>query len=182
MAKTYDPTPDSSPGSQKYRTGKDGDGFDGLFLIVEEGQCGCGCTEAVSKGKRFRMGHDARLKGKLIRAGRAGIEVHVFDGGGVSSSDPLNYAKNALSDALFGKVKAGIERPEPERKVREPKAPKDPATKKAQGELKVKALGPPVEIKVGKTVIQGVPTKKLDNGKVEYTYRKASGEVATIVR
>lgn len=184
MAKTYDPTIDSSAGTADHRpTDKDPTGFDGLILRVNEGQCFCGCGESVNKGKKFRMGHDARLKGKLIRAGRAGAEVTVLDGGGAVSGTALDHAKNTLSDALFHKVQSGINRVEPERKPRAPKEPKDPASAKAAAkELKVKALGPPVEIKVGRTVIQAVPTKKLDNGKTEYTYRKASGEISTIVR
>lgn len=39
--------------------------------IDSEDRCGCGCGELVKPGSRFRQGHDARLKGDLLRAARA---------------------------------------------------------------------------------------------------------------
>ena len=41
------------------------------------GTCRCGCGEAVPWGSLYRPGHDARLKGKLLRAHLAGVKVNV---------------------------------------------------------------------------------------------------------
>lgn len=69
--KKYDPRKESSPG--KKAKGK-------LILRVKEGQCACGCGEAPSGSKSvFRMGHDARLRGKLIRAHLTGTPVVLVD-------------------------------------------------------------------------------------------------------
>ncbi len=42
--------------------------------------CGCGCGERVASGRRFRQGHDARLRGKLAQAARDGNPVAIQDG------------------------------------------------------------------------------------------------------
>ena len=44
-------------------------------ITVPEGTCQDGCGQAVNKGRRFRQGHDARLRGILGRAYRGGEEV-----------------------------------------------------------------------------------------------------------
>lgn len=53
-------------------------------LFVE--YCGQPCS------REFAQGHDAKLKGLLIRAHRAGQEIHVVDGGGLVSASPANLA------------------------------------------------------------------------------------------
>jgi hypothetical protein len=50
-------------------------------ITVHEGTCCCGCGEPVSKGRSFRQGHDARLKGILGRAHRGGIPVRIVADG-----------------------------------------------------------------------------------------------------
>lgn len=74
----YKPTDDSSPG---YRT------VDPRRVVLQiavdesrgtvEGQgCPCGCGEfPVGPKATFKMGHDARLRGKLIRAYLMGVEI-----------------------------------------------------------------------------------------------------------
>jgi len=81
---TYNPTTDSSPSY----TGTAHD----LHLVIEEGQCQCGCELQSNKGKRFRQGHDAKLKGKLIRAYLAGYDVLRTQGGITVGDSALNYA------------------------------------------------------------------------------------------
>jgi hypothetical protein len=41
----------------------------------ERRACPCGCAEELARGSRFRMGHDARLRGELTRRYRAGDEA-----------------------------------------------------------------------------------------------------------
>jgi hypothetical protein len=44
-------------------------------IKVPEGTCADGCGQEVSKGRRFRQGHDARLRGILGKAYKAGETV-----------------------------------------------------------------------------------------------------------
>lgn len=56
-----------------------------VVLAVPEGGCPCGCGEKPkSRGRTFAMGHDARYRGKLIRAHLTGTPVRVvgYDGTG----------------------------------------------------------------------------------------------------
>lgn len=58
-----------------------------IELVVAEGTCGDGCGEPVTKGRSFRQGHDAKLKGILGRAHKAGQHVAiVIDGTRTTSS------------------------------------------------------------------------------------------------
>lgn len=49
---------------------------DHLVIRTGDGFCACGCLERVATGRTFRPGHDARLKGALVRAARAGQSVY----------------------------------------------------------------------------------------------------------
>lgn len=97
MTTEYDPTSDSSPGAEQYLPEDAGDGttpgVEGLILLVDDGQCACGCGEATTAKREFRQGHDAKLKGKLIRAHVNDIEVHTIGSGGIVSTDAMNLAK-----------------------------------------------------------------------------------------
>lgn len=66
----YNPAADSSADYQKEAvdTGR-------LILDISGNACLCGCKEATQG--RFRPGHDAKLKGKLLRAhlGKAGVTI-----------------------------------------------------------------------------------------------------------
>jgi hypothetical protein len=50
-----------------------------ITIKAPEGSCGCGCGAEVSKGRTFRQGHDARLRGILGKAYKAG-ETVVYNG------------------------------------------------------------------------------------------------------
>lgn len=67
----YDPRTDSTPGvTHPFNPDKT------VVLQVVEKGCPCGCGQtAMSRGRTFAMGHDARYRGKLIRAHVAGAGV-----------------------------------------------------------------------------------------------------------
>lgn len=51
-----------------------------VVLVVDEDRCPCGCNQPTDSPKtRFRMGHDARYRGKLIRAHRTGTKVALLE-------------------------------------------------------------------------------------------------------
>lgn len=71
----YNPASDSTPAMAK---ASERDGRVHLDWSGDPAPCLCGC-----KGKatgRFQPGHDARLKGKLLRAHLADVEFHISDG------------------------------------------------------------------------------------------------------
>lgn len=76
MPKHYDPVKESSPGLKSVDPGQ-------LSLLRpwfgDALACPCGCGEAP-RGKKatFVMGHDARLKGMLMRAHLAGVKVAYY--------------------------------------------------------------------------------------------------------
>lgn len=82
----YDPARDSSSGVRPRN--------DSVTLIVIDGLCKCGCEEPVEGPILFKMGHDARLKGILIRAEVTGCAIRLVDPetGVQSVYDPLEYA------------------------------------------------------------------------------------------
>lgn len=83
----YNPTDDSTPGLPRRP--------DSVSLLVGDGLCACGCGEApTGKKAKFRMGHDARLKGRLTRAHSAGFTLALVEEttGTAEVLDPLTYA------------------------------------------------------------------------------------------
>ncbi|MFF3870659.1 hypothetical protein [Streptomyces sp. NPDC001978] len=75
------------------------------------------------------QGHDAKLKGFLIRAGVAGHEVRRDDGGVVSVADAATHAKQYTFGHM---IAAGVERAQTKAaKKAERQAAKDAATKEA---------------------------------------------------
>lgn len=73
-ADKYDPRDDSSRGTGTIAV--KGEDRAVILLMTKDGACGCGCNEVPQgKGRLFCMGHDARLKGKLIRAHLGGVKV-----------------------------------------------------------------------------------------------------------
>jgi hypothetical protein len=45
--------------------------------IDSDERCACGCGEIVKPGSRFRQGHDARLKGQLLRDAKRGLPIAI---------------------------------------------------------------------------------------------------------
>jgi hypothetical protein len=82
----WKPTDDSSPG---YRTLDPGCIV--LNLAVENGRTGCPCgcgTFPLGDRAIFNMGHDARLRGILIRAHLMGVRVRFYADGTLSDPTP----------------------------------------------------------------------------------------------
>jgi hypothetical protein len=100
------------------------DGTKGLVLTVREGQCACGCGADVAKGRKYRQGHDARLRGMLGRAFLAGVPV------------TLNGKRGTAAAQL--KAHGFPEPPKPKAKAAKPKA-----KPKAKAKSKPKADRPP---------------------------------------
>jgi hypothetical protein len=48
-----------------------------VVIKFTETTCNEGCGEEVNKGRRFKQGHDARLRSVLYKAQRAGDQVNV---------------------------------------------------------------------------------------------------------
>jgi hypothetical protein len=52
-----------------------------VVIEIPEGTCGDGCGQEVAKGRRYRQGHDAKLRGKLANAARQGQQVAIVRNG-----------------------------------------------------------------------------------------------------
>lgn len=85
----------------------------GCYSVVDGSGVHTSCGRLV-KGK-FAPGHDAKLKGMLIRAAAAGEQFKTKDGTKVTSRDPLAFAKELGWEALIQKgiavAKAKADRP-----------------------------------------------------------------------
>lgn len=113
MSKNYRNTTavdDSSAGADDYRAKLDGrkddPGLTGVILLVDDGQCLCGCGEKVREGSKFLPGHDARLKGILQRAHQRGDDVSIVDAGTIRSTDPATFAANLDWDRFIRAAEA----------------------------------------------------------------------------
>lgn len=85
-AKKYDPASDSTPDLQARATKENR-----VILDLSDNACLCGC-----KGKsasRFQPGHDARLKGKLVRATVADVKLLVIMGKEEQEVTPRQFAQ-----------------------------------------------------------------------------------------
>ncbi len=72
-------------------------------LTTNPGTCGCGCGQPVAAKRKFRQGHDAKLKSALIRAALDGSTVEA-DG---RTTDALTFAD---AHGFGHQVRAGVER------------------------------------------------------------------------
>lgn len=89
----YDTSIDSTPGLPRRA--------ESVSLLIGEGLCACGCGETLTgKKARFRMGHDAKLKGKLTRAHSASITIALIEEttGAAEVLEPLAYADRFSTD------------------------------------------------------------------------------------
>jgi hypothetical protein len=97
----YDPSVDSSPGAPSNGN---------LVLIYDKDglTCRCGCGQTPKNPKRsFVQGHDARLKGALIRAAATDTKVEVREGGKTAKPITAMAAAKAFGwDSIVGKAKA----------------------------------------------------------------------------
>ncbi|HXJ66017.1 MAG TPA: hypothetical protein VNN79_19835, partial [Actinomycetota bacterium] len=98
----YDPRKDSSPNTEAYRPGYKGDppGLAGVILdrttlpepYAHLRPCPCGCRQPLAAGSTYRMGHDMRLKGILIRAHLTATDVNVLGDGGTWTGPAIEEA------------------------------------------------------------------------------------------
>lgn len=91
MSTTYDPGVESTPGLEKQAKANNK-----LVLDVSDSACLCGCMTPTTG--RFRPGHDARLKGKLLRAHLAKIGLTVIKDGKERQMTARAFAKEVSSD------------------------------------------------------------------------------------
>ena len=182
-ARTYDPATDSSKGHQKHRTA---DGNEGVVLIVGEGECPDGCGgKPNGKNRVFRQGHDARLKGILIRAGATGNSVTTVTNGKATTETAATIAKRF---GFAGQVAAGIEREQGKAKAREAREASRAA---AAAERKAKKntakggggsgpkKGDRFPVKVGRWTFEG-EIVKVSKGVATLQYEKKDGTVMEI--
>lgn len=186
----YDPRIDSSEGAEDYwadRNAESGSqeaaGFypDETVILITGGPdeagelvtfCPCGCGQVPQgKGRTFRMGHDARLKGILIRAHVAGFEVARVGGGGITSSSALTYAQ-FFGWGAYLEAAAKREAERKDRKAR-PNAPRAPKPKGPQ-------VGDVQSLKIGRWNYEATLVGVWDGGKtLEYTYADKKGNTKT---
>lgn len=103
----YDPSEDSSPGTEKIRQGPTAPKtliLDWTPPAADDRVCPCGCREVLHPSSRFRMGHDARLRGKLTRAHVTGTDVTIVKGRDVSTSSAITVADQFSSPLLDWKA------------------------------------------------------------------------------
>lgn len=100
----YDPRADSTPGMESVHASYPGY----LVLYVQGGFCECGCDQPRASRSRFLPGHDAKLKGKLMRALAADAEVALVGVDGEIRITPA--ADVARYYNWYDKVRSGAER------------------------------------------------------------------------
>jgi hypothetical protein len=61
-------------------------------IVGGDGLCTCGCGAPTAPKRLFRQGHDAKLKGALIQAYRAGDTVVAIHDGERTEFDPMTLA------------------------------------------------------------------------------------------
>lgn len=178
----YDPREDSSPGTERYRQG--GNAPTTLVLdwtpIEPSGRaCPCGCREELAANSRFRMGHDARLRGKLTRAHVTGTDVTIIKGRDVTTLSAVAVADQFSSPQLDWRASLR----EAEGRYSGSRARIDAAN----AEILKRAQGPQVGdrrlIKVGRWPYTGeVIAIYQDRDVAVFEYTAKSGEVKTVER
>ena len=177
----YRPKDDSSTNTDQYRA--DPRMADSLILVVKSDHCLCGCRQApTGRNAKFRMGHDARLRGKLIRAHCTNAPVTVIAENNRGEEVPTTRTAMEWADELnwANYLKVAAEREE----LRT-------AEKVARSERAVlaKATGPRVGdrqlVKVGRWEYTGSIVAIWDDGdelEVEYVTAKGDVKKHTITR
>jgi transcription antitermination factor NusG len=165
-ANTYDPRVDSSDGAVL----KDVDPAGHVILVQDVGACACGCMAQASKGRQFKQGHDARLKGILIRAHLTDTPVaivkHKESGSGfvLGSIDPAMKVAQRYTWTKMLKVSEQAFKNRTARKAR-----------KANGNGTAVKVGDKRQIKVGRWMKDGVITR-VHGDTIEVEYDTKSGK------
>jgi len=188
----YDPRSDSSPSAEKFRQAGAPDTviLDWTPLVHAPAQdgdaptttkvCPCGCTELLGSKSRFRMGHDARLKGIFTRAHVTGTDITIVKGNDIATSSAVTLASQFTTPAMDW-VKA----------LRVAEARYANATKakvqEANDQIVEEARGPQVGtrklIKVGRWNYTGEMIAVYeDKGVAVFQYASKNGEIKTVER
>lgn len=178
----YNPADDSSPGTEKHRQGGKAPVtvvLDWTPLTAADRVCPCGCREPLAKDSRFRMGHDARLRGKLVRAHVTGTDVTIVKGRDVSTSSALAVAEQFSSPQLDWRASLR----EAEGRYSNARSRVDAAN----AEILKRASGPQVGdrklVKVGRWSYTGeILAVYTDRDVAVFEYTAKSGEVKTVER
>lgn len=150
---SYNPQADTSPGRKA--TDKTGP----ILVLTGKGDsrlCRCGCGHAVAPKRNFRQGHDAKLKGILVRAHNANSPVTVEVDGKAHTRTPAAVAAAYLNGYTLGDT---------------------PASKRKAGPK----LGDSRRVKVGRWVYNGKITAVADNGMLTVAYSTAKGSRKTVL-
>ncbi len=146
------------------------DDHTGPILVLGEGLCPCGCGESPKGGKAvFAMGHDARYRGKLMRAHVAGIPVSTVapDGKKPTEHDPRKLAAEHNWEHYLDAAKAREELRLAEKLDRANKKLVDDALQVGDKRL----------IKIGRWEHTGQVVAIFDHGEsIEFQYVTKSGE------
>lgn len=179
----YDPRNDSSVGAELYHCDvdlldndpeADNPGYDPrntVILVIDKGKCLCGCGEPpVGRDSFFRMGHDARLRGKLIRAYIMGHEVARVGDTGNTSSDAMSWAKQLEWGSYLETAKAREDALRAARIERSNRKLVEEATGPQVGDRKL--------LKIGRWEYTGEVIAVYDDGdRIVYRYTTKSGDV-----
>ena len=161
----YDPKTDSTP--------EVADLANGVVILRGQGLCACGCGKAPQTAKsRFAQGHDARLRGRLMRAHVTGTPVTIAmkNGGDEPHVEKTTTAiEVAEQESSPEHWTAFLERA---RERWEQKA----VNKAKTGQLKV---GDVVPVKVGRWSYDGRITEMTED-EVTVEYATKSGEVKDV--
>jgi hypothetical protein len=177
----YRPSTDSSPNTEAWI---DGERLNPAATLVlyrpTKRSCPCGCgLEPDSKGRVFRMGHDARYRGKLIRAHLTGTPVAIvgFCDIGLESTTTVHDARKLAAHHEWEAYLDHAEQRENARQVAR--------LERANEQVTATALGPQIGdrrlVKVGRWEYTGQVLAVYDNGdrfEVEYVTKKG-GVVTT---
>ena len=178
----YDPREDSSPGTEQFRQGGGSPltvVLDWTPLLDRDRACPCGCREALAANSRFRMGHDARLRGKLVRAHVTGTDVTIVKGRDVSTSSAMAIADQFSSPSLDWKQSLK----EAEVRYSGSRAAIDAANARLLEEAKGPHVGDRKLVKVGRWSYTGeVIAIYADKDTAVFKYTTKSGEVKEVER
>lgn len=184
----YDPRDESSPGTEQYRQGAGAPQtliLDWTQLRIDSGAevnsrvCPCGCREELALNARFRMGHDARLRGKLVRAHVTGTDVTIVKGRDVSTSSALAVADQFSSPILDWKQSLK----EAETRYSGSRAAIDAANAKLLEEAKGPHVGERRLVKVGRWSYTGeIIAIYQDKDVAVFRYATRAGEIKQVER
>lgn len=167
-AETYDPKMDSSHGTSGVRGRHN---LEGVVVRSQEGRCLCGCGETV--GSKFKMGHDARFKGVLIRAHITSTPIHHVNPGDdtkVVTRSAIQVAKELGWDS---RVREGANR-----YANRPALVESSKTGVPRSESGL--VGQTRKIKVGRWEHTATVTRRIKGNLYELEYTPKSGGTKTV--